>query len=83
MKNFLLRVRLVVVGKGLIDLEKILCPENFKVFETVDLSRKTVTNRIDAIAADFSFQLAERAKKSNIHLLFQMKAQIRQTRLKF
>jgi hypothetical protein len=71
----------VVVGKGLIDLEKILWPENFKVFETVGLSRKTVTNRIDAIAADFSFQLADVLKNLNIYLFLWMKALIRQTRL--
>lgn len=40
----------------MVSISKILCPEKIKEFESVSLSRKTVTTRIDAIASNLSTQ---------------------------
>lgn len=44
----------------MVSVSKILCPEKIKEFESVSLSRKTVTTRIDAIASNLSTQLKQR-----------------------
>ncbi|KAE9521397.1 hypothetical protein AGLY_018219 [Aphis glycines] len=44
----------------MVSMSKILCPEKIKEFESVSLSRKTVTTRIDAIALNLSTQFRQR-----------------------
>jgi len=43
----------------MVSMSNILCPEKIKKFESVSLSRKTVTTRIDAIASNLSTQLRQ------------------------
>jgi len=43
----------------MVSMSKILCPEKIKEFESVRLSRKTVTTRIDAIASNLSTQFKQ------------------------
>lgn len=43
----------------MVSMSKILCPEKIKEFESVSLSRKTVTTRIDAIALNLSIQFRQ------------------------
>jgi len=43
----------------MVSMSKILCPEKIKEFESVSLSRKTVTTRIDAIASNLSTQFRQ------------------------
>lgn len=47
----------------MVSMSNILCPEKSKEFESVSLSRKTVTTRIDAIASNLSTQLRQRIEK--------------------
>jgi hypothetical protein len=43
----------------MVSMSKILCPEKIKEFESISLSRKTVTTRIDAIALNLSTQFRQ------------------------
>ena len=49
-----------IVKDCMVSMSKILCPEKIKEFESVSLSRKTVTTRIDAIASNLSTQFRQR-----------------------
>lgn len=47
----------------LISIGKVLCPEKVKDFESIGLSRRTVTKRIEAISSNLTNQLDGRLKK--------------------